>query len=1297
MTRPTPSSASRARANGAAVGVASGMAGRGRADVTKRLGGVRFDARRPNERRPGSAARRGTAFVRRDTSPESAWTHRSACSSSPTRLPRRRSSQPSAGSARRAPALAPTPEVLVSALRDAPWDAVVVVPGGPVPDADIVRAMAGLPAPLIVVAEAVPPSLAAVAAIAVQLDGLDALPGVLASLHAGRFVPAADTSTGDSIPDFFGAANATLAASARLATALPGGLAPPSPETTPDAATLSADLFVAAANATLSESARATAALPDALAAASEAPPAPRVETQPEAPREDSPAPPPPSPPRPAMTTREAETLAQHLPVGVYRTSPDGRVLYANPALADVLGLESAAALSRLDVRSLGYPREAFAAEMRRAGSVRNHTVSWTNPRGQSVHTRENARSVLDDRGNVVCYEGTMEDVTAEVLAHRAERARARHHEAIARFAEAADAAQSAEALAEAAVAALHAATEADWVLLLRHTSAGGNTVVAAAGRDLEAVVDQLAGDDSFVRLPVHSEPLLVRDALTASHLPTSIRALMHAHGMRALGAFPLYRAGTPLGALVVGYDTPHTYSRSEQQAAEMLAWHLAGHVARHDAEEDLRNADTSLRFIAAHSAQVLYRLRYTEADGASRGASVFDYLSPAIEALTGYAPDALAAQGGIAALIEHRDVYAGAGLFDGPESDATHYHAVYRLRTAAGETRYVENHAYPWHDTEGRAVGLVGALQDVSERRRLEDARADAAQQALTRQHTLVELSRLDAPEALFARTVEAACHATDADGATLWLGDGDTMTCHARFTATGWAADFTVLSAETVQALLRFIGAHRALAIHDVPAERGIDAAGLRPLTDSMGRGAILAAPVRRGTQVIGLLVLSRDAAGVPWPDVDCDFAAVLAASVALAAEQADRDAAERALRRSEARYRVLSDLTSDYAFAVSVAPGGEAHVDWTTDAFSRITGYSSEDLEAPDAFWALAHADSQDTLRAALAALEETGEMRLEARITTRAGETRWIEHSARVGEPAPDGRRITYHSGRDVSERKAAEEALVAAREQAETMVRLKSAFLANMSHEIRTPLTAILGYAELLEDEVAAAQRPFVESITQSGTRLLDTLNSVLDLARLESEGVRPELRPVDIAGEVRSAVHALEPLAARRGLTLGVETQPVTAALDAMCLGRIVTNLVGNALKFTEAGHVRVVVRTEETPEARRSDRRLGHRHRHRRRLHPAPLRGVPPGDRWARPKPRRLRPRPLHHAASRGPHGRHHLSREHQTGWLDLHRFVSGPRRFFLAPDTRSRLRSGRETLRRGAEPTPRRTRIVS
>ena len=1097
-------------------------------------------------------------------------------------------------------ALAPTPAVLAAALRSAVWDAVLLVPGGPVADDDAAAALAASPAapPLIVVtAGGVPPALAAVAALALPPGGIDALPFVLTSLAAERSAERLAATLevgGDSAPAFVATANATLAAGVRAAAGVAGFAA-----LVPAAPASPSGVFVAAANATLAASARATAALPEALAAAAHAPPeASAPDAAPEPVPDLAPEVPPAAPRRPLpMMTREAEALAQSLPVGVYRSSPDGRILYANPALAEVLGVESVEALARIDVRrDLGYPRDAFAAELLRCGAVRNHTVGWTNPRGERVYTRENARAVLDGAGRLVCYEGTMEDVTADVLAREDERMRARHHEAIVRFSEAADVSGSPDGLARAAVDALLAATQADWTLLVLRDAAGAgrNTVAASAGCLPGAAAASLSADPVFGGIPVMPEPVLLRDAESprVSWLPASIAELLRAHGMRALGCFPMHRAGTPLGALVVGYSAPHTFSPGERQAAEVLAWHLAGHLARAGAEQDLRDSEASLRFIAARSAQTLYRLRYTPSG------TTFDYLSPAVEALTGYAPDALAAAGGLAALVERRTVFAGAGLFEAPDPAATHYHAVYRLRTQSGGTRWVENHAYPWHDDAGETVGLVGALQDVTERQLRDDALADEAQQALARQSALVELARLDRAEDVFGRAAELACEAAGADAASVWLTDGPAVACRAHYAPAAPDAP-PALPAGALAVVLGAIDGPRALAVDDALADARLGTSAGRALAAALGGRAFVAAPVRRGTETVGLLLVCRtdaapgEAPPAAWTEAETDFAGALADAVALAAERAERAGAERALRRSEARYRVLADLTSDYAFAASTDDAGQPAVEWTTDTFERLTGYLPAEALAPATLRTLVHPESRAAVRAAAAELARTGQTRVEARVVTRDGQTRWLQHSARIGARLPGGRALVYHSGEDVSERKRFEADLVSAREaaeasraEAETMVRLKTAFLANMSHEIRTPLTAILGYSELLADEVSGDQQALVGSISSSGHRLLDTLNSVLDLAQLEADGVRPELRPVDVAAEVRQAVGALGALAMRRGLSLDVTTDgAATAALDAACLGRIVTNLVGNALKFTETGGVVVAVDTAPLPD----------------------------------------------------------------------------------------------------------------
>ncbi|WP_251965112.1 ATP-binding protein [Salinibacter ruber] len=153
----------------------------------------------------------------------------------------------------------------------------------------------------------------------------------------------------------------------------------------------------------------------------------------------------------------------------------------------------------------------------------------------------------------------------------------------------------------------------------------------------------------------------------------------------------------------------------------------------------------------------------------------------------------------------------------------------------------------------------------------------------------------------------------------------------------------------------------------------------------------------------------------------------------------------------------------------------------------------------------------------------------------------------------------------------------------ARDQAEEAARLKSAFLANMSHEIRTPLTSIIGFAEALGDEVGDGNGNtgrFAGLIERSGRRLLDTLDGVLNLSKLEAGQMGLETEPVDLVTKARRAAEELRPQATEKGLGLTVEIgrPEVWARADAGSVQIVLQNLVSNAIKYTEEGgvHVRV-------------------------------------------------------------------------------------------------------------------------
>lgn len=173
---------------------------------------------------------------------------------------------------------------------------------------------------------------------------------------------------------------------------------------------------------------------------------------------------------------------------------------------------------------------------------------------------------------------------------------------------------------------------------------------------------------------------------------------------------------------------------------------------------------------------------------------------------------------------------------------------------------------------------------------------------------------------------------------------------------------------------------------------------------------------------------------------------------------------------------------------------------------------------------------------------------------------------------------DGRDARMLALRDLSSEYEVREVLLRARTTAEKTEELKASFLANMSHELRIPLASIIGFAEILAENASDDEtREFATLIQESGGRLLRSINAVLDMTRLEAGRYEPILEIVDASDVIDSAVRLMKPLADEKRIQLLRNgPAPLKFRTDPLFLERIVNNLVGNAIKFTDEGSVQV-------------------------------------------------------------------------------------------------------------------------
>jgi PAS domain S-box-containing protein len=583
----------------------------------------------------------------------------------------------------------------------------------------------------------------------------------------------------------------------------------------------------------------------------------------------------------------------------------------------------------------------------------------------------------------------------------------------------------------------------------------------------------------------------------------------------------------------------------------------LVGHFVEHGqrAQHRLEDAEGGYRELLERVPAIVYTAEYGP-DGK------WSYVSPKIESILGYTVEEwLASPDAWYRRIHTDDRDQALAAEERSKATGEPLDSEYRMIAKDGRVLWFRDQATVVHDHHGRPVMLQGVMLDITSRKRAEDELElrYAVQKGLAEAASLNEGLHgvLQTVAARFGWTL-GAFWTLDAQQQELRLSDfwhADDIEC----------ADF-----ESVSRALRFCrneglpgrawGRGEPVWIADIHAEAQVTR---RTAIESCGLHAAVACPVVSGNQARGVVEFFMDEPQSADPEA-------LSLLPSVCALLADFVATRGAIEEQRGRFQAVldnapaavyaKDLQGRYLFANRRAEEVQGL------PVEQIVGRTDHDLFPPEIADELAKKDRS--------VLEADHEIEFEEDVPQNG-----VLHTyLTVKFPLRDASGVTYAVcgiSTDVTELKRVQRELDE-RAEIERSTRAKTEFISRVSHELRTPLNAILGFGQVLEvDALSDRQRNSVEQIMKGGRHLLELVNDLLEIARIEAGELSVTLAPVDVARAVHDIVLLVEPLAGERSVTLSSTPCDPTlpcALADEQRLKQVLLNLISNAIKYNRDG-----------------------------------------------------------------------------------------------------------------------------
>ena len=543
-------------------------------------------------------------------------------------------------------------------------------------------------------------------------------------------------------------------------------------------------------------------------------------------------------------------------------------------------------------------------------------------------------------------------------------------------------------------------------------------------------------------------------------------------------------------------------------------------------------------------------------------------YYSPRFKALLGYSAHEFAPTlQAFVSRLHPEDVDATLAALDKHVEHHDPYDLEYRIRTKSGEYRWFHAGGQASWDEEGKPARMAGSIRDITERKDMEEALRQSQerfrQMAQNLPGSIIYQFRLRPDGSVTIPYISPSC------------------------------IDLFGLEPTDIQAnatlLLDLIHSD------DRPSFEQSVAVSAETLLPWRWEGRYIVNGTLKWNQ--GASRPERQANGdILWNGLLTDIT--------------ERKVMEEAIRENEQRFRTLS----------ASAPIGIFQTDrhgaivYTNHNWHQISGLTAEESLGSGWVNAIAPEDQETAATAWQQSLQSDQQYSLEYRIIRPDGEVRWVH--AQAAAIRSDSDELTGHVGtvEEITERKQAEEELIRyaqdvedargrieeqagalviqteelqrAKEVAEQANRAKSDFLATMSHEIRTPMNGVMGMTGLLLDtQLTTEQQEYAETVRNSADALLTIINDILDFSKIEAGKLEIEPLAFDLRTAVEEVVDLLAPKAEEQGIELLLRYTPTTprqVVADPGRIRQILTNLTGNAIKFTSKGHVLINIDCQE-------------------------------------------------------------------------------------------------------------------